>query len=121
MLPWSQIGGVALLAWSKRLAAHRVTLHDKGSSFVYAKLLNRPSVMDGMEKSTKIFTEEQMKILKVPVAVIKNILTGLLLHRKDGRALDFTVNSIDSIPHFFAECLEEARDKFASHGYAMNE
>src|SRR5215217_684329 len=30
------VGGIALLAWMKRLAAHQVTVHDKGFSFVYA-------------------------------------------------------------------------------------
>lgn len=103
-------GGIALLLRMKRLASHRVTVHADGFTFAYAGSTDTCPWSE-LEKIEEVFTEEQLKVLKVPGAVLKNLDRSFVLYRKDGKEFHFTVNSIDSIPRF-AACLEAARDQF---------
>jgi hypothetical protein len=103
------IGGIALLAWMKRLASHRVTVHENGFSFVYTGS-TEICKWEELVKINEVFTQEQLKVLKIPGAVIKNIDRSFVLCRKDGKDFNFDVNSIDNIPRF-AECLKEVSDK----------
>ncbi len=103
------VGGIALLVWMKRLAAHRVTVHEHGFSYVYAGT-TEICLWTEVAKIDEVFTEEQLKVLKLPGAAIKNVDHSFVVHRKDGKEFAFTVNSIDSIPRL-TECLEAARDK----------
>lgn len=101
--------GIALLSWMKRLASHSVTMHDNGFSYIYGGSTENCPWAE-VDKINEVFTAEQLKVLKIPGASIKNIDRGFVVHRKDGKQFRFTVNSIDSIPRL-ADCLEEARDK----------
>lgn len=103
------IGGIALLVWMKRLTSHRVTIHDNGFSYIY-RGSTESCPWTEVEKIAEVFTEEQMKVLKVPGAAIKNIDRSFVVHRNDGKEFHFSVNSIDGLPRF-AECLEAARDQ----------
>jgi hypothetical protein len=105
------IGGIALLVSMKRLASHRVTVHERGFSYTKAGSIEICPWSE-IEKISEALTHEQLQVFKIPGAAIKNIDRSFALHRNDGKVFNFTVNSIDSIPRF-AECLEEARDKFS--------
>ncbi len=103
------LGGLALLLWMKRLAFHRVSVYEHGFSYFY-RGLDETCPWTEIEKIDEVFTEEQMKVLKIPGASIKNTDRSFVVHRRDGKQFRFTVNSIDSIPRF-AECMEDARVK----------
>tara|TARA_A100001391_G_scaffold117755_2_gene79772 strand:- start:148 stop:600 length:453 start_codon:yes stop_codon:yes gene_type:complete len=102
--------GIVLLVYMKRLASHRVDVHDNGFSYYYAGVTDICLWTD-LEKINEVLTEEQLKVLKVPGAVIKNTDRSFIIRRKDGKDFDFTVNSIDSIPRL-AKYLEQASAKF---------
>lgn len=103
------LGGIALLVWMKRLASHRVTVCENGFSYVYGGATDVCPWTE-VAKIQELFTQEQLKVLKVPGASIKNVDRSFMVHRRDGKQFSFTVNSIDDIPRL-AECLEEARER----------
>lgn len=104
------IAGITLLVWMKRLASHRVTVHSDGFTFIESGS-TETCRWDELRKIEEIFTKEEMRVLKVPGASIKNIDRSFVLYRDDGHEFRFTVNTIDSIPKF-ARILEQARDRF---------
>ena len=110
------LGGACLLWWVKNLATHRVELCENGFSYFYGGVMELCSWSE-TAKIQEVFTEEQMKVLKVPGAAIKNIDRSFIVHRQDGKTFRFTVNSIDSIP-FLAQELEQAASK---HGIEWEE
>lgn len=102
-------GGIVLLIWMKRLIGHRVSIFESGFSYSY-RGANEIVPWAEVMKINEVFTEEQLKVLKVPGAVIKNLDRSFVVFRKDGKEFRFTVNSIDDIPRLGA-VLEEARVK----------
>lgn len=103
------IGGIALLVWMRRLGAHRVTIFENGFSYLYGGM-TEICHWRNVAKIDEVFTEEQLQVLKLPGASIKNRDRSFVVHRKDGKAYSFTVNSVDSIPRL-AELFDEAREK----------
>jgi len=105
------LGGIALLGWMKRLSTHRVTVFDNGFTY-FDRGETEACPWEEVDKINEILTHEQLKVLKVPGASIKNLDRSFTVRRNDGREFRFTVNSVDNIPRL-AECLEDAR---ARHG-----
>jgi hypothetical protein len=105
------VGGVALILWMKRLATHRVVVCEQGFTYLYGGI-EETCRWNDVEKISEVFTEEELKILKVPGASLHNTDRSFVVKRKDGREFCFNVNSIDSIP-LLANCLQDAR---AKHG-----
>lgn len=100
------LGGLGLLYWMKLLASHRVTVYENGFSYTYGSVEDICTWTE-VKKVSEVFTQEQMKVLKVPGASIKNLDRSFIVHRKDGKKFDFNVNSIDSVRRF-ADCLKQA-------------
>ena len=103
------VGGIALLWWMKRLSTHRVTVFDNGFTYV-DRGATEACPWAEVDKINEILTFEQLKVLKVPGASIKNLDRSFVVRRSDGKEFRFTVNSVDSIPRL-AACLEEARER----------
>jgi hypothetical protein len=104
------LGGLALLLGMKRLASHRVTVFDGGFVYDYAGK-DQICPWTDVSEIRELFTHEELKVLKLPGAAIKNVNRSFVVCRKDGAQYSFTVNSIDSIPKL-AEFLESARDEY---------
>lgn len=102
-------GGIPLLLWMKRLASHRVVIFEHGFSYGYVDHAEICPWAD-IEKVDEVFTKEELKILKLPGASLKNIDRSFVVHRKDGKEFPFSVNTVDSIPRLI-ECFEKAREK----------
>ena len=94
----------------KRLASHQVIVFDEGFEYDYvgkSDICRWTEIAEIREQ----FTHEQLKVLKVPGATIKNIDRSFVVRRNDGNEFRFTVNSVDSIPDL-ANYLEAARKKY---------
>ena len=103
------IGGVTLIYRMILLVSHQVTIWDNGFSYKYGNK-NETCLWSQLQKIYEIFTEEELKILKVPGAKLKNLDRRFCLVRSDGKTFEVNVNSINDISKF-GEYLEEARDK----------
>jgi hypothetical protein len=103
------LGGFGLLYWMKQLASHRVSVHENGFSYAYGGE-NELCHWSDVTKVSEVFTEEELKVLKVPGAKIKNLDRSFVVHRKDGKTFNFSVNSIDSMRRF-ADLLKQASRK----------
>lgn len=100
------IGGSAMLWWMKRLAAHRVVVRDAGFVYIYGGT-EEVCPWQQVTRINEIFTQEQLKLLKVPGASIKRIDRSFSVIRADGKEFGFTVNSVNDLPRF-GELLEAA-------------
>jgi len=105
------IAGIAMLFRMKYLLSHQIAVHDLGFAYTgFGK--TEICKWTELEKVFEIFTAEQLKVLKIPGAALKNIDRSFSLLRDDGETFDVDVNSINSISKF-GELLEEAR---SAHG-----
>jgi hypothetical protein len=103
------LGGFALLVWVKRLFSHQVVVCENGLVYVY-RGVEESCPRDQLVEIREVFTEESLKILKVPGAAITNIDRTLLVWRKDGKSFSFDVNPIKGLSRL-AEHLAEASVK----------
>jgi predicted Zn-ribbon and HTH transcriptional regulator len=103
------IGGVALLVRMKSFLTHRVTLHDEGFRYALGRR-DDAYLWSDVRKISEIFTHEQLKVLKVPGASLRNIDQRLQISVRNGKDCGFTVNSIDDVPRF-AQCLKAISEK----------
>jgi hypothetical protein len=103
------VGGLVLFVWMIRLAGHRVTVSEKGFSYLYrgsAQVVPWVHVA----KIQEVFTEQEIKIIKVPGTGFTRIDRSFVVQRKDGKEFRFTANSINDIPKF-ASLLHDASEK----------
>lgn len=103
-------GGIAILVWVKRTLSHRVTVFDRGFTYLYGGS-TEICAWDDVDKIIEVFTAEELKVLKLPGASLKNVDRSYEIVREDGKKFRFTVNSIDSIPEF-GDRVNEAVEKF---------
>ncbi len=101
--------GIALVVWMKRLMSHEVTICENGLIYQYA---GANDVVPWVEiaKITEVFTQESIKILKVPGASLTNIDRTIVVLRNDGKEFYFSVNSIQNLGAF-ASLLKDASDR----------
>lgn len=101
--------GVALVVWMKRLISHEVTFCENGLIYQYA---GATDVVPWLEiaKITEVFTQESLKVLKVPGGSITNVDRSIVILRNDGKEFYFNVNSIQNLVPFAAQ-LKDASDR----------
>ena len=90
----------------KGLATHRVTVFESGFTY-FTRGEELECRWADVLKVVEILTDEQLKVLKVPGAAIRNLDRRFAVHRNDGEVFSFSVNSVDKM-RLFSSLLESA-------------
>jgi hypothetical protein len=104
------LGGILLLNWMRRLLSHRVIVGTNGFAYVY-RGATEICLWEQIAEIREVFTQESIRILKVPGGSLKNVDRSLIIRRKDGKDFQFTVNTVKGVGRL-ANHFAEARDKY---------